>query len=127
MFGMLLEACPSYEGDWKKFLTEYAADDPGPLSYVATTQFARHLSRVLAAGDVNSVRRVFQVLERFIAEGDPEVQELAVVGLIKNLQNATLHDGTKPSDYQPFLLTQSARWWEKVRTFWMNGHLLTED
>ncbi len=123
---LLLEACPSYEADWKKFTAEYA-DDPDPFLYVAIVQFAGHLSKVLAAGDGDSLGRVFNLLERFITEGDAEVQEAAVVGLVKNLQNADLHHGTAPDDYVPFLLPQTRRWWDKVRTFWTNGRLLTQD
>lgn len=125
MFPLLVEACPSYEADWRQFLAEYA-DDPEPLTYIAIVQFARHLSQVLAAGDQESLRRVFDLLERLIVDGDAEVQEAAVVGIIKNLQNADLHHVTKPDDYRPFLLPESERWWGKVRTFWTNGRLLTE-
>jgi hypothetical protein len=126
LFPLLLEACPSYEADWKKFLAEYA-DEPDKLSYVALAQFAQHLSHVLASGDQQSLRRVFDLLERLIIEGDDAAQEATVVGIIKNLQNEHLHQRTKPDDYLPFLLPESQRWWGKVRQFWINGRLLSED
>ena len=66
-------------------------------------------------------------LERLIVHGDAQVQEAAVVGIIKNLQNASLHEQTAPSDYVPYLQPESQRWWGKVQTFWTNGRLLTED
>ena len=123
---MLVEACPPFESDWRRFKSEYA-DNPEPFLYVALTQFSSCVSGALAAGDGDSVARVFKVLERFITEGDADVQEAAVVGLIKNLQNADLHRTTAPADYEPFLLPETRRWWDKVKTFWINGRLLTTD
>lgn len=123
---LLVEACPAYEADWKRFATEYT-DDPERFLYVALVPFAQCLSRTLAAGDRATTARVFSLLERFITEGEPEVQEAAVVGIIKDLQNEHLHRGTSPDDYLPFLLPESQRWWGKVRSFWTNGRLLTED
>jgi hypothetical protein len=126
MLPMLVEALPSYENDWRRFKTEYT-DNPEPFLYVALAQFSTCLAGAVAAGDGDGVARVFKVLERFITEGDHDVQEAAVVGLIKNLQNAEFHRTTAPQDYEPFLLPETRRWWEKVKTFWINGRLLTKD
>jgi hypothetical protein len=126
MFPLLIEACPSYQSDWNRFIAEYA-DDPEPFHYIAITQFAQCLSRALAAGDQDTMRRVFDLLERFIVDGDADTQEAAVVGIIKNLQNASLHHGTAPADYVPFLLPETQRWWGRVLCFWTNGRLLVED
>ena len=46
----------------------------------------------------------------------------SVVGIIKNPQNATLHHGTAPADYVPFLLPESHRWWGRVLSFWTNAN-----
>jgi hypothetical protein len=123
---LLVQACPAYEPEWRRFITDYV-DDVEPFLYVAIPQFTRCLSRVLAAGDVETLRRVFALLERLIVEGDPEVQEAAVVGIIRNLQNSNLHEQTAPDDYLPYLMPESQRWWGKVKTFWINGRLLIED
>jgi hypothetical protein len=123
---LLVEACPSYEPELRRFKSDYV-DDVEPFLYVAFPQFTRCLSRVLAAGDVETVQRVFALVERLIVEGDAEVQEAAVVGIIRNLQNANLHEQTSPDDYLPYLMPESQRWWGKVKTFWINGRLLIED
>ena len=126
VLALLAEACPAYEAEWRRFTSDYA-DDSETFLYVAIPQFSRCLSRALAAGDVESLHRVFDLLERMIVEGDPEVQEAAVVGIIKNLQNTTFHEQTAPDDYLPYLKPESQRWWGKVKTFWTNGRLLIED
>lgn len=40
---MLVEACPSFEPEWKQFLAEWI-DEPEPPIYLAHGDFARHLS-----------------------------------------------------------------------------------
>ena len=122
---LLAEACPPYQADFDRFRTEFADDER--FVYIAFTEFARSLSRAMAARDEQTIRRVFDVLERFITEGDAEVQEAAVVGIIKNLQNVNLHEKTPPDDYVPFLRPESQHWWGRVKTFWVNGRLMNED
>ena len=125
MFPLLAEACPPFKTEWEQFLAEYG-DGPEPFHYIAITRLARCLSRSLREGDGETISRVFVLLERFIKEGDHDVQETAVVGIIKSLQNAEFHDGTTSDQYVPFLLPETRRWWSKVQSFWTNGRLLTE-
>lgn len=123
---LLADACPAYRSDYDRFRTEFA-DHPERFVYVGFTQFARCLSRAMAARDEQTMTRVFELLERFITEGDAEVQEAAVVGIIKNLQNVELHERTTPDDYVPFLRPETQHWWGRVKTFWVNGRLMNED
>jgi hypothetical protein len=122
---LLADACPPYRADFDRFRTEFADDER--FVYIGFTEFARCLSRAMAARDEQTMRSVFDLLERFITEGDAEVQEAAVVGIIKNLQNVNLHDKTTPDDYLPFLRPESQHWWGRVKGFWVNGRLMNED
>jgi hypothetical protein len=126
MIPLLVEACPSFESEWRQFQTE-CADEPDLPNYLAIGDFAKHLSRVLAEGNEVVLRRVFDVIERLILDGDAYVAEAAVVGVIEDLQNTNLHTGTTPEQYLPFLLPQTRRWWTKVNAFWSKGELLTDD
>ena len=124
---LLLGACPSFEPQWKQFLADWISDGPDLPLYILWGDFARHLSGLLLRGDDETLRRVFEVVELFIIEGDSYVSEAAIVGILEDLQNTNLHSGTKPEHYLPFLLPQSRRWWEKVELFWKDGKLLTDD
>ena len=123
---MLVEACPSFALQWEQFLAEWAEEPDLPI-YVALSDFARHLSVLLADNNGQVLQRVFSVVERFIVEGDGYVSEAAIVGIIEDLQNTNLHEGTTPDQYLPFLLPQTRRWWAKVQAFWSKGRLLTDD
>jgi hypothetical protein len=123
---MLVEACPSLEPEWKRFLTEWAKEPDLPM-YVALSDLAMHLSGLLTDGKDEVLQRVFDLVERFILEGDTYVKEAAIVGLIEDLQNTNLHKGTTPDQFLRFLLPQSRRWWTKVEMFWREGRILTDD
>jgi hypothetical protein len=126
MGALLLEACPSFEPEYKKFVAEWA-DEPDLPMYCVFGDFARHLSGLLVQRNNQVLHRVFSVVERFIVQGDKYVQEAAIVGILEDLQNGNLHSGTTPEQYLPFLLPQSRRWWGKVEAFWKEGRLLNDD
>jgi len=60
---------------------------------LALSDFAKHLSGLLTEGNDQVLTRVFNVVERFIVEGDAYVSEAAIVGLIEDLQNTNLTHG----------------------------------
>jgi hypothetical protein len=127
MLPLLVEACPEFESTWREFLAEWSEEPGPPPHYLALSDFARHLSAVLARGDEATLRRVFAAVERLIVEGDAYVNEAAIVGLLEDLQNTNLHNGTDPAQYERFLLSQSRRWWNKLTDFWERGQLLVDD
>lgn len=126
MLRLLVEACPTFEKEWRQFLTE-SADEAELPCYLAIGQFARHLSAVLAEGNEPVLSQVFYILERLLKEGDSYVREAAVLGIIEDLQNTQLHSGTNPEQYLRFLLPESRRWWDRVEAFWTEGRPLTDD
>jgi hypothetical protein len=54
----------------------------------------------------------------------PDVAEAATVGPLEALQNMNLHEDTEPEQFRPWLLPESARWWDKLHGFWERGELL---
>ena len=126
MMPMMLEACPSFEGKWAEFL-HYWRDEADPPLYIALSALARHLIGMLARQDVTSFPQIFAVVERWHLEGDPYVTEAATVGLLEDLQNTGLHHVTNPEQFRPYLLPESARWWDKLCGFWERGEILPDD
>jgi hypothetical protein len=93
---------------------------------LALADLARHLIETIERGETRTLPSVFEVVERWMADGDPIVREAAVIGPLEVLQNANLHTTTEPEQFRRFLGPKSIRWWEKLRGFWDRGELLTE-
>ncbi len=107
---------PSFPSQSDKFPDEREE----PL-YFALSELALHLIRNLEAGDTNRFNAIFDVVERWIVEGNSNVREAAIVGLLEDLQNKNLHHTTSPKNFKSWLRPQSGVWWAKLDAFWTNG------
>ena len=122
MIPLMLEASPSFAPRWQKLIDEWDIED-APL-YIALGDWSRHIVEMLAAQDVDGLQKAFAVIERRCIEGDDFVLNAATVGVLENLQNSKVHKTTKPSQFKPFLLCASLKWWDELYAFWENGELL---
>jgi len=123
MIPLMLEACPSFEPKWREFLDSWQEESEPPI-YLALSDLARHLIDMLARKDTATFPVVFAVVERWHVEGSLYVIEAATVGLLEDLQNTGLHKGTDPEQFRPWLLPESAKWWDKLYAFWEHGESL---
>jgi hypothetical protein len=127
MMGVLVGACPSFAPHWQSFLEE-SQNEPGELpDYLALSDFARHLIRMLERGDTETFPAIFSAVERLHVEGEHYVKEAATVGLLEDLQNLNLHSATEPEQFRKYLGPESQRWWDKLYRFWEHGELLTDE
>ncbi len=127
MMDLLLAACPSFGPQWKEFQEE-CIKTPGELPcYLALADFVRHLSYLLHSGETGGMQRIFQVIEHLILEGDAYVSGATIIGLLEDLQNTNLHNGTTPQQFVPYLGEESKYWWAKVERFWETGELIVDD
>lgn len=100
------------------------ASDERALPYVWMGYFVRHLVLARLAGREDEVRAVFAVIENAVEEPPPggrlsDEANLAVVGFLEDLQNGSLHaEGSRPSDFRPYLGPKSLRAWESLNGFW---------
>lgn len=122
---LMLDASPSFEGPWREFLEYWEEEAELPL-YLALSDLARHFIAMLARNEVESFPRIFAVVERWCREGDGYVSEAATVGLLEDLQNRGLHYSTEPEQFRPYLLPESAKWWDKLYVFWERGKPLRD-
>ncbi|MER9232121.1 hypothetical protein NKI56_08460 [Mesorhizobium sp. M0622] len=120
MFEPLLLADPSFRREWDKFQDEWRNETEEPL-YLALSELALHLIHNLELGETDRFGDIFDVVERWIVEGNRYVREAAIVGLLEDLQNANLHRSTQPDHVKPWLRPQSAIWWTKLNAFWSDG------
>jgi hypothetical protein len=117
---LLVEACPTFAGSsgLREWTEEWAAEGEPPL-YVLASEFVRHLARLNADGRHDEFPSTFEMIEHLHRHGDEHVGELATIGFIEDLQNTNLHpDGSRPSDFVPYLGPVSKWWWDEVELFW---------
>jgi hypothetical protein len=124
MFEPLLAADPSFAPSWTAFSEEWDGEGDQPL-YLALVSLAHHLIGRLKAGDTSNFAAVFDVIEEWHLRGDAYVREAASIGLLEDLQNTNLHDGTEPVEFEPWLRSESKLWWKKLDRFWSKGEPLS--
>ncbi len=113
---LLLEACPSFEARWKRYISE-PEYEPG-LLYIDLGQFAQHLVELLGKGDTAEFQSVFQTVEDLHLSGTDFVREAATIGLLEGIQNTAGHADLPQERFLPFLLPESRKWWDKLNRFW---------
>src|SRR6266576_2444627 len=70
----LLAACPSIGTVWAEHLAEWAPEQP-PV-YIDTGVFAGHLIDLLDTAQTTELGAVFEVVDRLLRTGDPDVRYL---------------------------------------------------
>ncbi len=125
MFEPVLLADPLFEQRWAIFQADWA-DDLDPPLYLALQSLAEHILDRLGRGDTGGLAKVFQVVDRWITNGDAYVSEAAVIGLLESLQNNLggnnrnfrRADGINSADVEVYFTSATRRWWEKLYRFW---------
>lgn len=122
MFEPMLKACPSFQNGWTEFLADWK-DEPGELPmYLALGDLARHLAALRISGQTDEFPAVFEVVERWHLEGDAYVREAATIGMLEGLQFAASHTELDETEFEPWLLPNSKKWWDKLTRFWGRDH-----
>lgn len=124
----LRESCPSFQPTVAAFQARYHDTPEDSLPhYMLMGDLVIECSKRLSEGHEKDLEPLFELLEKWITDGDKYVQEMAIIGFIEDLQNANLHTGTQPGDFERFLHPKSEIYWTKVNRFWSHGELITKD
>lgn len=117
MMPLLLAACPSYRARWEAYVADacYLPE----LVYVHLGDFADHALNLLEAGEVEELRAVFSVVERFFREGDDYVRNAVVVGLLEGIWFKGSNTGRRPQRMAEHLGPAArAAWADAEGWFW---------
>lgn len=122
LFEMIRVVCPSFVPLDDAQLEEWQ-DEPMP-PYVRISGLARHLVDLASEGQVASLVPVFALVEHAIDQGQPYVAELAVVGLLEDIQNFALQtNGEVPlTELRALLGPKSSVAWDQLMRFWYNSN-----
>lgn len=114
MLPMLVSVCPSFADKWQEHKEEYK-DQENYFHYIALADFARHLTELEKREQTAEFEKVFQLVERFHFEGDDNVQNAVVVGLLENLK---LNPEIEGETFVKYLNSESLKWWSEIGKFW---------
>ena len=121
---LLLEACPSFELTWATIEDDVAHLDGeapgGRLFYLDAASFVRHAGELQLTGATDEFDRVFDLIERFVVDGDEYVSNLGVIGFLEGMQMETITKlGLDPEEaFRPWLRPVSEAWWNRLNRFW---------
>ena len=113
---LLLKACPSATEAWEdhlKFWSSEARDD-----FLDMAVFAHHVVNAFNQGRTEEFPAFFELLERMLVEGDQQVIDLAIAGLIEDIQNIASHRQFGYRVFEKWLGPTSRRGWAEIEVAW---------
>ncbi len=122
-FGLLIEALPDAQSDWKEHQREWDGED-APYSGMAV--FARHLVELSEQRKTAEFSEAFELIERLIVEGDSDVRDIVVLGLIESLQNIASWTEGGAEVFVPCLGPNSRAAWYELETIWAGKSSLAD-
>lgn len=126
MFEPVFEILPDFRLELSEMSDNFQKGAAGWPTYLATAALAARLIGLLEKDEIETVEHILEIVDRWIVEGDASVRQVAIVGLIENLQNGNLHSTTRPEDFRKLLGPESRYWWKKVEKFWLRGDIIRD-
>lgn len=114
---LLLEACPGFRPKWDEHLAWWNGKEPG--LYNDTGEFAAYLRDRFVAGDTSEFPAAFAVIEQLVIDGDAEVRDLAVIGILESLQNLASHRAFGYEVFETWLGPRSMDGWRELEGLWV--------
>jgi hypothetical protein len=124
-FALLLRTCPDAQEVWNEHLLEWEGEHE-TVPYMGVSVFARHIVDSFKAGKTGSFPAVFQLIERLIIEGDEEVRDLAIVGLLEDVQNIASWRDFGSEVFTRWLEPNSRAAWYELKKVWAGKNSLAD-
>jgi hypothetical protein len=112
-----LAICGTIGPAWQEYLESWGtAADRGHFNDAGV--IAHHLVDRYERGDLSEFPAAFALLERCLVEGDDQAKELAVTGIIEDIQNIASHRPFGAVIFEPWLQPLSRAAWEDLAESW---------
>jgi hypothetical protein len=112
-----LAVCRNIGSAWREYLESWGgAADRGHFNDAGV--IARYLVDSFERGDLSEFPAAFALLERCLIEGDDQAKELAVIGLLEDIQNVASHRSFGVVVFEPWLQPLSRTAWEELAESW---------
>ena len=115
MMRPLVEAVPAFRPHWELCLDSWKGEgDQDTPNYLALNMLADQLILAMEKGDDSYLRAAFSVVERWIIEGDCNVQNATCVGLFEDLAEADRYKTCNVEEMRAWLGPASRVWWNSI-------------
>jgi hypothetical protein len=114
---LLLNDCPSFSERWREHLALYGDER---VFYMDLGEFVDHIIDLYERNQTQEFPAIFDSIERLHVEGDDQVRDGAILGILEGIQNIAGNRRIDPEVFAPYLKPESAKWWKKLNDFW-NG------
>lgn len=121
---LLLAACPESRSAWDEHQAYWAGEEAGAFLDVAV--FAHYIVERVQDGHTECFPAFFAAIERMLTVGDEEVQALASIGLLEDLQNNASHEPFGADVFLPWLSPIVRKAWDHVAAQWEGKHSLAD-
>jgi len=121
----LLNTFPAFMERWRKHIEEWRGEQAG--SYNDMAEFVHFVvDDLYEKGNLSEVGRVFQMMDRLLAEGDQETRDLVALGFFETLQNVTSWRPYGNKAFEQFLGPVSQRAWAEIQSAWAGKSSLAD-
>ncbi|MEA2683132.1 MAG: hypothetical protein QOK05_1460 [Chloroflexota bacterium] len=110
----LLSACPALRAAWE---SERADDESEPLPYMQAAALAEVVVQALARDETDCFPAFFRTMEEYVANESDET-ELAVTGVLEDLQGSLGWADLDPLALHPWLGPASTTAWDALLAMW---------
>ncbi|HEV8189902.1 MAG TPA: hypothetical protein VGP82_00205 [Ktedonobacterales bacterium] len=117
---LLREACPEFRPRYEEYLRAFYDPDqvPEQTPYADVSAFTTYLIDAFETGRTRDFSAAFALAERLLDEGDDEMKNWVVAGLLEGLQNQLSHTNLGYDVYLPWLGPKSRYCWQKLIEAW---------
>jgi hypothetical protein len=113
----LVDAFPDFSARWREHIAHWGGEPAG--SYNDMSAFAVFVVEDLyEKGQIDEIRRVFQLLERLLVEGDQDTRGLIAVGFLEDLQCVASWRPYGNKVFEQFLGPMSEQFWRELQQLW---------
>jgi len=112
-----LAVCPSIGPAWQEHL-DFWGDEPDRGNFNDAAVIAHHLVDGFERGETSELPAAFALLERCLTEGDGQVRNLVMVGVIEDVQNVSSHRPFGSDVFLGWLGPESRAAWDEVAGWW---------
>jgi hypothetical protein len=116
---MLLKTIPGFETAWQEHLKYWGAEERGEYNDIA--EIARYIVESYANDNVSEFPTFFETVEAIVNEGDNSAKELAIIGVLEDIQTISSHESFGPKVFLEWLGESSTDAWNEIGKLWEAG------